>query len=78
MALRNNTYGLTVPKFRALRKSNRSPFNISAYNNPSETAEFSFLDSDHIKTFHPTLFHKVLDQLARDGRLLRHYAQYID
>lgn len=71
----------TVPDFRTLRKGNRSLFDISAYNNARETENFHIMIhkiSRLSAQATPTTFHKFLNKLADEGRLLRYYTQNID
>jgi len=71
----------TVPDFRTMRKCGRISFDISAYDSSQATERFHTVIRDISRLSaqaKPTPFHHFMDQLAQDGRLLRHYTQNID
>ena len=73
--------GLKVPDFQTIRKSARTSFDISVYNSPVDTDRFHAMVRDisrRSERAEPTAFHHFLDELARNGCLLRHYTQNID
>jgi len=66
-----------------MRKSKHTRFDRSLYSSVDETIDFhstvctvfEHLQSDSCQ---PAAFHKTLDKLARDGRLLHHITQNVD
>ena len=73
--------GLKVPDFQTIRKSARISFDLSVYNSPVDTDRFHAMVRDMRRLSaqaEPTSFHRFLDGLAHNGRLLRHYTQNID
>jgi len=73
--------GFEVPDFQTMRKSGKVSFDRSAYDLPHNTIQYHTVLHDLWKLFTratPTAFHTLMDSIASDGRLLRHYTQNIN
>ena len=72
---------VVVPEYHKLRKDHKSSLDISEYQTSESTARFHGLISElqsASASAKPTLFHALLNTLAVEGRLLRHYTQNVD
>ncbi|KAH8792199.1 DHS-like NAD/FAD-binding domain-containing protein [Hyaloscypha sp. PMI_1271] len=71
------------PTFQEMRKSKKASFDRSLYLSADETRRFhsTILEMfDHLQSesFRPPAFHRFMDMLARERRLLRHITQNFD
>ncbi|RDL30197.1 uncharacterized protein BP5553_10475 [Venustampulla echinocandica] len=71
------------PTFQGIQKSRQTSFDRCLYSSPDETIRFhsticSMFEHGQSDLCEPTRFHKVMDKLARERRLLRHITQNID
>ncbi len=76
-----NVSGLEVPDFQTMRKSGKVSFDRSAYDLPHNTIQYHTVLHNLWKLSTratPTAFHTLMDSIASDGRLLRHYTQNIN
>ncbi len=73
--------GFEVPDFQTMRKSGKVSLDRSAYDLPHNTIQYHTVLHDLWKLSTratPTAFHTLMDSIASDGRLLRHYTQNIN